>query len=293
MKIKPNMFTCPICFNHPNEQSSLPCGHVFCVDCLNYIKSTAAPLTCPMCRSKFEIDQLRQIYGLNGDETAIPEPPTSDIDILESQLQLQKAKVDLNLAEARLKRAEEQRELAEEQRELAEARERDTVRMCDRKEKELRLRQKEKEQIMEMFGNCIKKNDELETQVSECEEILKETLNGKTERTYETLEILKELIKLKRENEELKLRLKDGGACTCGNTTELTDTRLTDPRTGKYYWICRSCKDDHEGGGCLHGGGRGGARGGERGGDRRCSCGNSLKKPWHKECPKCHNSKFL
>ena len=40
---------CPICFDDKNEMTTLPCGHVFCLDCmLTWFDQT---ISCPLCRS--------------------------------------------------------------------------------------------------------------------------------------------------------------------------------------------------------------------------------------------------
>ena len=250
---------------------------------------------CPTCRRDFEIDQLRQLYGLDDIE-----PPTSDIDTFESKLEKVGNHI-MNLAEARLKRAEEERELAEAKAGLEREKELRELAELHLESKELELkREKELRELAELHLKREKEKRELaeaiqlnlERMCGDWEIQLKKSLDENITRTDNALDIMRMATELKRENEELKRRLKDGRACTCGNTTELTKTRVMNPRTNRYYWICRRCKDEHEGGGCLRGGGRGSGRGSSSAGGR-CRCGNPLRKSWHSVCPSCHHSKFL
>ena len=301
------MYACPICLEPLTEAICPPCGHIYCGKCLrrhSVANGVVKPdgvmrAPCPTCRRDFEIDQLRPLYGLDDIK-----PPTSDIDTFESKLEKVGNHI-MNLAEARLKRAEEERELAEAKAGLEREKELRELAELHLESKELELkREKELRELAELHLKREKEKRELaeaiqlnlERMCGDWEIQLKKSLDENITRTDNALDIMRMATELKRENEELKRRLKDGRACTCGNTTELTDTRVMHPS---------SCKDDHEGGGCLHGGGRGGGclhgggrcggrgSGGGRGGDGRCRCGNQLKKPWHFECPRCHNSKFL
>ena len=49
---------CPICFDIFYDPKMLPCLHAFCLKCITqYVdeKQVGDPLTCPLCRDKFEV----------------------------------------------------------------------------------------------------------------------------------------------------------------------------------------------------------------------------------------------
>ncbi|XP_041073383.1 tripartite motif-containing protein 65-like isoform X2 [Carcharodon carcharias] len=87
--------SCAICLDIFNDPVTTPCGHNFCMTCLQGHldnQSPAGPYDCPACRTKFEqqpqplyknllLDEVVQILKLRG-----PEPPHSEGELLGCQV---------------------------------------------------------------------------------------------------------------------------------------------------------------------------------------------------------------
>lgn len=50
-------YECPICFDHPNVISVIPCGHMYCSDCV--FKAIAVKGNCSICRKNVTYKQVK------------------------------------------------------------------------------------------------------------------------------------------------------------------------------------------------------------------------------------------
>eukprot|EP01026_Neomeris_dumetosa_P024071 TRINITY_DN20169_c0_g1_i1.p3 TRINITY_DN20169_c0_g1~~TRINITY_DN20169_c0_g1_i1.p3 ORF type:complete len:180 (-),score=12.22 TRINITY_DN20169_c0_g1_i1:412-903(-) len=57
---KEDNLLCPICFDHMNEPSTTPCGHIFCTKCL--LDCLNRNNVCPKCRVKVSKRKIIRIY---------------------------------------------------------------------------------------------------------------------------------------------------------------------------------------------------------------------------------------
>ena len=49
------LITCPICMETMSDARNLPCGHTFCLECLETYQLYVVVMSCPICRQKFPI----------------------------------------------------------------------------------------------------------------------------------------------------------------------------------------------------------------------------------------------
>lgn len=60
--ICPTCPTCPICLNDINVEYMTVCGHIFCMDCIECYHNLCADITCPMCRTPIDFEEM-PYYG--------------------------------------------------------------------------------------------------------------------------------------------------------------------------------------------------------------------------------------
>ena len=82
------MLECPVCFEKMCQPKLLPCGHTFCIDCLNQIAQNNRQrnkIDCPNCRKSHNLPEngvngfnnnytLLELISLNLDSSSLPVP---------------------------------------------------------------------------------------------------------------------------------------------------------------------------------------------------------------------------
>lgn len=51
---------CPVCFDETEYPWTIPCGHIFCPECLVRIMQTRR--RCPLCKRKFHMNEMHDLY---------------------------------------------------------------------------------------------------------------------------------------------------------------------------------------------------------------------------------------
>ncbi|KIJ45880.1 hypothetical protein M422DRAFT_66921 [Sphaerobolus stellatus SS14] len=78
---------CPVCrddFNSERRAHSIPCGHLFCIDCLTRMRGGHAHARCPFCRLPFRVQDIRWLYFNYEYDTFSHEAQYSSSDISDS-----------------------------------------------------------------------------------------------------------------------------------------------------------------------------------------------------------------
>ncbi|KAK2556926.1 E3 ubiquitin-protein ligase RNF114, partial [Acropora cervicornis] len=55
-------FSCPVCLEIFESPVSIPCGHTFCIDCLNSSENASGKSRCPVCRTYFQPHQKSKAH---------------------------------------------------------------------------------------------------------------------------------------------------------------------------------------------------------------------------------------